>query len=91
VCYLPNDASCNTILMSLPTPDQIKSTKTEDVYNSTNFIRSPSKNLGTRHEAQHMFVQGLRSLFQFVPGKVNDEQIKDVICCLLEVSLNDYA
>lgn len=48
-------------------------------------IKSPSKKLSNRHEAQHLFLQGLRSLLQFVPGHVNG-RVKGVVKCLLEVT-----
>jgi hypothetical protein len=64
---------------------EIRKTQSDPGYESLHFVRSPSKNLGDRYEAQHLFLQGIRSLLQFVPGRFGDEQIKDVMICLLEV------
>ncbi|KAL7518509.1 hypothetical protein ACHAWX_003329, partial [Stephanocyclus meneghinianus] len=64
--------------------DQIKKTQTDQGYNSIHFVRSPSKNLGSRHEAQHLLLQGIRCLLQFVPSRFNANQIREVMVCLLE-------
>ena len=34
---------------------------------------------------QHLFLQGVRSLLQFVSGYVKSEQVKDIVDCMLEV------
>jgi len=46
---------------------------------------SPTKYLSSRHQMQHLFLQGVRSLLQFVPGHVKDCQVKGIIYCMLEV------
>lgn len=50
------------------------------------FARSPSKKLESTHEAQQLYLQGIRSLLQFVPNRFEESQVKDVMTCLLEVS-----
>jgi hypothetical protein len=66
--------------------DQIKTMRTADFAGPVDFIRSPSKNLSSCNQIMsHMFLQGLRSLLQFVPGYVKSDEVKDIICCLLEV------
>jgi len=46
---------------------------------------SPTKYLSSRHQMQHLFLQGVRSLLQFVPGHVKGYQVKGIIHCMLEV------
>ena len=58
---------------------------TAEFYGPVDFIRSPSKNLSDCHQMQHLFLQGVRSLLQFVPGYVGREQMEAIICCMLEV------
>jgi len=53
--------------------------------NQFEVIKSPSKKLSNRLEAQHLFLQGLRSLLQFVPSHVNG-RVEEVVNCLLEVT-----
>mmetsp|Transcript_11114 Transcript_11114/g.17620 ORF Transcript_11114/g.17620 Transcript_11114/m.17620 type:complete len:222 (+) Transcript_11114:486-1151(+) len=49
------------------------------------FIRSPSKkNLSSCHQMQHLFLQGVRSLLQFVSVYVKSEQVKDIVRVMLE-------
>ena len=36
-------------------------------------------------ESQHLYLQGIRSLLQFVPGRFEEKHIKVVMDCLLEV------
>jgi len=57
---------------------------TTDFNGPVDFIRSPTKNLSSCHQMQHLFLQGVRSLLQFVPGRVKSEQVKDIVCCMLE-------
>ncbi len=56
-----------------------------DFEGPVDFIRSPSKNLSACHQMQHIFLQGVRSLLQFVPGHVTTQQAKDVVNCMIEV------
>jgi len=64
--------------------DHIKKMPTAEFYGPVDFIRSPSKNLSDCHQMQHLFLQGVRSLLQFVPGYVGREQTEAIICCMLE-------
>ncbi|KAL3795782.1 hypothetical protein ACHAWO_005837 [Cyclotella atomus] len=56
----------------------------QDSRNNLLFARSPSKNLGPAFESQHLYLQGIRSLLQYVPGRFEDKHIKEVMDCLLE-------
>lgn len=64
--------------------EHIKNMPTADFDGPVNFIRSPTKNLSSCHQMQHLFLQCVRSLLQFVPEYVQSEQVKDIICCMLE-------
>ena len=74
-----------TCLSSFIFSDHIKNMPTADFAGPVDFIRSPSKNLTACHQMQHLFLQGVRSLLQFVPGHVKDREAKEIICCMLEV------
>lgn len=67
-----------------------KNTQMNQLNDKSHFARSPSKKLGSGHEAQHLYLQGIRSLLQFVPGRFDDKQIKEVLICLIEVSVAKY-
>ncbi len=56
-----------------------------DFNGPVDFIRSPSKNLSACHQMQHLFLQVVRSLLQFVPSHVTSQQVEDVVHCMLEV------
>jgi len=65
--------------------DQIKKMPTAVFEEPVDFIRSPSKkNLSSCHQMQHLFLQGVRSLLQFVSMYVKSEQVKDIIRVMLE-------
>jgi hypothetical protein len=64
-------------------PGLAKNTQTDQ--GNLLFARSPSKNLGPAFESQHLYLQGIRSLLQFVPGRFEEKHIKVVMDCLLEV------
>jgi hypothetical protein len=57
-------------------------------YGPVDFIRSPSKNLSACHQMQHLFLQGVGRLLQFVPGHVTTQQAKDVVACMIEVRVH---
>lgn len=65
--------------------DHIKNMPTAEFNGPVDFIRSPSKNLSSCHQMQHLFLQGVRSLLQFVPCYVKAEQVKEIVCGMLEV------
>mmetsp|Transcript_34977 Transcript_34977/g.62962 ORF Transcript_34977/g.62962 Transcript_34977/m.62962 type:complete len:1268 (-) Transcript_34977:173-3976(-) len=65
--------------------DQIKSMPTAVFEEPVDFIRSPSKkSLSSCHQMQHLFLQGVRSLLQFISGYVKSDQVKDIVCSMLE-------
>ncbi|KAL9180709.1 hypothetical protein ACHAXT_011162 [Thalassiosira profunda] len=64
--------------------DHVRTMPTADFDGPIDFIRSPSKNLSSRDQMQHLFLQAVRSLLQFVPGYVQRDHIKDIVCCMLE-------
>ena len=65
---------------------QIKNMPTAVFEEPVDFIRSPSKKcLSSCHQMQHLFLQGVRSLLQFVPIYVKGEQVKHIVCGMLEV------
>ena len=82
----PNDPSWNdkfsSILICLL--DHIKNMPNADFTGPVDFIRSPSKNLTACHQMQHLFLQGVRSLLQFVPGYIKSYEVKKIISCMLE-------
>ena len=84
-CILVVILSYLTCLSSFIFSDHIKNMPTADFAGPVDFIRSPSKNLTACHQMQHLFLQGVRSLLQFVPGHVKDREAKEIICCMLEV------
>jgi hypothetical protein len=56
---------------------------------SLDFMSSPMKNLSSSHQMHYLFLQALRSLFQYIPCHVkSDDQLKSIIHCMLE-STND--
>ena len=64
-----------------------KNTQNDKCYDTLHFARSPSnKHLGSRYEAQHLYLQGIRSLLQFVPNRFEEKHVKEVMICLLEVN-----
>ena len=62
-----------------------------DFNGPVDFIRSPTKNLSSCHQMQHLFLQSVRSLLQFVPGYVKADQVKDIVCSMLEVRTSRVA
>lgn len=71
--------------LSLFRQDHIKKMPSTDFTGPVDFIRSPTKNLTACHQMQHLFLHGVRSLLQFVPGHVKDREVKEIINCMLEV------
>ena len=52
------------------------------------FLRSPGKkHLLPCHQLQHLFLHAVRALLQFVPRYVTGNQVKDIVCSMLEVRL----
>jgi hypothetical protein len=49
------------------------------------FLNSPPKQLNSYQQVQHLFLQGLRSLLQFVPGHVQSEDVRSIVRCMVEV------
>ncbi|KAL7549316.1 hypothetical protein ACHAWF_012582 [Thalassiosira exigua] len=69
--------------------DRIRDAPTDNALNDhVDFIRSPSKSLGPHRQVQHLFLQGVRALLQFVPMRVGRDQARDVIDGMLECTKN---
>jgi len=65
--------------------DQIRNMPSAVFKEPVEFIRSPSKkNLSSCHQMQHLFLQGVRSLLQFVPEYVESKHVEEITCCMLE-------
>ena len=60
--------------------ENIKNMPTAEFNGPVDFIRSPTNNLSSCHQMQHLFLQRVRSLLQFVSRYVNSAQVKDIVC-----------
>ncbi len=66
--------------------DQIRAVQTRDANDIiARVLKSPPKQLNSCQQAQHLFLQGVRSLLQFVPGHVQSEDVRCIVHCMLEV------
>ena len=65
--------------------DQIKSAPSRDAKVFVRVLQSPPKNLNSYHQVQHLFLQAVRSLLQFVPGRVQSEDVHSIVQCMIEV------
>jgi hypothetical protein len=67
--------------------DQIRNVPSRDAENFARVLKSPPKQLNSCQQVQHLFLQGVRSLLQFVPGHVQSEDVRRIVRCMLEVRI----
>ena len=65
--------------------DQIRAVQSRDANDIARVLKSPPKQLNSCQQVQHLFLQGVRSLLQFVPGHVQSEDVRCIVHCMLEV------
>ena len=65
--------------------DQIRGVPSRDADIFARVLQSPPKQLNSCQQVQHLFLQGVRSLLQFVPGHIQNEDVKSIVRCMLEV------
>jgi hypothetical protein len=65
--------------------DQIRGVQSRDSDVFARVLNSPPKQLNSCQQVQQLFLQGLRSLLQFVPGHVQGEDVRRIVRCMLEV------
>ena len=65
--------------------DQIRGVQSGDADVFARVLKSPPKQLNSCQQVQHLFLQGVRSLLQFVPGYIRIEDVRSIMRCMLEV------
>ena len=65
--------------------DQIRGVPSRDADVFARVLQSPPKQLNSCQQVQHLFLQGVRSLLQFVPGHVQSDDVSSIVRCMLEV------
>jgi len=68
--------------------DQIRGVPSRDADVFARVLQSPPKQLNSCQQVQHLFLQGVRSLLQFVPGHVQSDDVSSIVRCMLECTEN---
>ncbi|KAL7500870.1 hypothetical protein ACHAWT_010371 [Skeletonema menzelii] len=64
--------------------DQIRGVPSRNADVFARVLQSPPKQLNSCQQVQHLFLQGIRSLLQFVPRHVHSDDVRIIVRCLLE-------